>query len=67
MWDLSSLPTNDSFPKPVPLPTNRIPTFKPSSVLNEEKSGGPCRALAFSPKYMVFASGGDTVVSREVS
>jgi hypothetical protein len=67
MWDLTPPPGETRIPKPVPLMPHMlpaIPTITPISSLNEEKSGGPCRALAFNPKYMVFASAGEAMVSQ---
>jgi hypothetical protein len=46
---------------------SRPPTLSASFVLNAEKLGGTARVIAFSPKYMVFASGGIDVVSIRLS
>jgi hypothetical protein len=57
---------HEKIPHPVAPPGGyfppTVPTYHPCNELNEEKSGGPTRVVAFSPKYMVFATAGDTLV-----
>jgi len=66
IWDLTPPEGLEKIPHPVAPPGGYlppiVPTFNPCNELNEEKSGGPTRVVAFSPKYMVFATAGDTLV-----
>lgn len=67
IWDITPPQGQEKWEAPAqPQPGRAViasPTLQPIQVLNENKGGGPTRVLRFSPKFSMFTSGGNDVVS----